>query len=334
MTAPNEKAPADGSAEKWITYREQIKVLDCTIRDGGLMNDHRFDDRFVKAVYDACVQSGVDYMELGYMGSKQLFSREKCGPWRFCEEADLRRIVGDNPTGLKLAAMADAEKCDYKTDVLPKSESVLDMIRVACYIHQIPLALDMVKDAHDKGYETTLNLMAASTVPESELEPALEMVAQSEALAVYLVDSFGSFYSEEIHRLMERYLGAMKPAGKEVGIHAHNNMQLAYANTIEAVIKGANFVDATMAGLGRGAGNCPMELILGFLHNPKYHLRPVLQCVQETVEPMRKDINWGFDLAYMMTGLLNLHPRFAIKFNAGPDRGDFVKFYDQIIEEV
>jgi 4-hydroxy 2-oxovalerate aldolase len=334
MSTTTTTAAAGTTAEQWVGYREEIKVLDCTIRDGGLMNEHRFDDRFVKAVYDACVLGGVDYMELGYMGSRKQFSRDNCGPWRFCAEDDLRRIVGDNPTGLKLAAMADAEKCDYKTDILPRKDSVLDMIRVACYIHQIPLALDMVRDAHDKGYETTLNLMAASTVPEAEVAPALELVAKSEALAVYLVDSFGSFYSEDIHRLMELYLGILKPAGKDVGIHAHNNMQLAFANTIEAVVKGANFVDATMAGLGRGAGNCPMELILGFLHNPKYHLRPVIQCVQETVEPVRKDINWGFDLAYMMTGRLNLHPRFAIKFNGGPDRGNFVKFYDQIIEEV
>lgn len=324
----------DDSAEQWVSYRDEIKVLDCTIRDGGLMNDHRFDDAVVRAVYRACVEAGVDYMELGYLGSKRIFAPDKFGAWKFCAQDDLRRIVDDNPTALKLTAMADAEKCDYKTDIPPRDQSVLDMIRVAAYIHQIPLALDMVKDAHDKGYETTMNLMAVSTVPESELDPALELIARSEVAAVYVVDSFGAFYSEQIHRLLDKYLGHMRPAGKEVGIHAHNNMQLAYANTIEAVVKGANFLDATMAGLGRGAGNCQMELLLGFLHNPKYHLRPVLQCVQKHIEPLRKDVNWGFDLAYMMTGFLNRHPRAAIRFNAGPDRGDYVKFYDTMIEEV
>jgi hypothetical protein len=79
----------------------------------------------------------------------------------------------------------------------------------------------------------------------------------------------------------------------------HNNMQLAYANTIEGVIEGANFVDATMAGLGRGAGNCPMELILAFLHNPKFNLRPVLDCVQNHVEPLRAKLLWGYDLPYL-----------------------------------
>ena len=212
--------------------------------------------------------------------------------------------------------MADAERCDYRDDILPKEQSVVDLVRVAAYINQIPAALDMVKDAHDKGYETTVNLMAVSTVAERELDEALELLAESETGAIYLVDSFGALYSEQVQYLVRKYLHYAKPAGKEVGIHAHNNLQLAFANTIEAIILGANMVDATMAGLGRGAGNCPMELLIGFLHNPKYRLRPVLRCVQEHVEPLRDKLGWGFDLPYMITGLLNQHPRAAIKFNA------------------
>ena len=110
----------------WITYRPALKVLDCTIRDGGLINDHAFEDGFVKAVYDACVAAGIDYMEIGYKASKKLFARDKCGAWKFCDEDDIRRIVGDNPTPLKLAAMADAGKSDWRTDILPKKDSVLE----------------------------------------------------------------------------------------------------------------------------------------------------------------------------------------------------------------
>ena len=157
---------------EWISYREEIRVMDCTIRDGGLMNDSKFSDDVVRGVYDACVEAGVDYMEIGYINSRDQFPPSEFGPWRHCREEDLRRIVGDNDNDLKLSAMADAEKSDYKEDILPADHSVLDMIRIATYIHQIPLALDMIKDAHDKGYETTLNLMAASTVPESEIDEA------------------------------------------------------------------------------------------------------------------------------------------------------------------
>ena len=164
---------------EWVSYREEIRVIDCTIRDGGLMNDSKFSDDVVCGVYDACVAAGVDYMEIGYINSLEQFPPSEFGPWRHCREDDLRRIVGDNDTALKLSALADAEKSDYKTDVLPADQSVLDMIRIATYIHQIPLALDMIKDAHDKGYETTLNLMAASTVPEREIDEALALTSST-----------------------------------------------------------------------------------------------------------------------------------------------------------
>jgi len=318
---------------KWVSYRPEIKLLDCTIRDGGLMNGHLFGDEIVKSVYSACVDAGIDYMEIGYINSKRIFSQDEHGAWKFCSEDDIRRIVGENDTPLKLSAMADAEKSDYHEDILPCDQSVLDMIRVATYIHQIPLALDMIKDAHDKGYETTVNLMAVSTVIEKELDEALKLLANSEVDTLYIVDSFGALYSEQVHLLVEKYMKHAAPHGKQVGMHTHNNQQLAFANTIEAIIKGANMLDASMAGLGRGAGNCPIELLVGFLHNPKLRLRPILQCVQQYIEPLREKLLWGFDTSYMMTGILNQHPRAAMNFNTSEDKGDMVKFFDMIMEE-
>jgi 4-hydroxy 2-oxovalerate aldolase len=315
-----------------VSYRPELRVLDCTIRDGGLMNNHHFDDAVVKAVYQACVEAGIDYMELGYKASRKIIVPGEHGAWKYCLENDLRRIVGDNQTALKLSVMADAERTDYHEDILPKNQSVIDLVRVATYINQIPAALDMVKDAHDKGYETTVNLMAVSTVPEYELDEGLELLAGSEVKAIYVVDSFGGLYSEQVEYLVRKYLRVCKAAGKATGMHAHNNLQLAFANTIEAIVLGANMLDATMAGLGRGAGNCPMELLIGFLHNPKYNLRPVLRCVQNVIEPLRSKLLWGFDLPYMLTGFLNEHPRAAIKFNAAKAKGDIVEFYNSIWE--
>ena len=303
------------------------------MRDGGLMNDHLFGDETVKAVYSACVNAGIDYMEIGYINSRRIFAPDQHGAWKFCQEDDIRRIVGENDTSLKLSAMADAEKSDYHEDILPCDQSVLDMIRVAAYIHQIPLALDMIKDANDKGYETTINLMAVSVVSERELDEAIELLANSEVGTLYIVDSFGALYSEQTQFLLEKYLNYAKSSGKQVGMHAHNNQQLAFANTIDAIIKGVNMLDASMAGLGRGAGNCPIELLVGFLHNPKFRLRPILQCIQQHIEPLRGKLMWGFDTPYMITGLLNQHPRDAIKFNASEDKGNIVKFFDLMSEE-
>jgi 4-hydroxy 2-oxovalerate aldolase len=318
----------------WITYRPALKVLDCTIRDGGLVNDHLFEDGFAKAVYDACVAAGVDYMEMGYKASKRLFARDKCGAWKFCDEDDIRRIVGDNPTPLKLAAMADAGKSDWHTDILPKKDSVLSMIRVAFYAHQVPEAVDMIKDAADKGYEVSANLMAVSTVTDTEVDQVLEVIAQTPVNVLVVVDSYGAMYAEQIELLVKKYLAYGKETGKEVGIHAHNNQQLAFANTIEAIIHGANRVDASMAGLGRGAGNCPMELLIGFLRNPKFRIRPIYQVVQEQLLPLSRKVEWGPYPQYNITGQLNEHPRSAIAARANESRDNYVEFYDKLTGDV
>jgi 4-hydroxy 2-oxovalerate aldolase len=318
----------------WITYRPELKVLDCTIRDGGLVNDHGFDDGLVKAVYDTCVEAGIDYMELGYKGSKKLFVPSKFGAWKFCDEDDMRRIVGDNETNLKLAAMADAEKTDYHEDIQPASQSVLDVIRVATYVHQLPVAVDMINDAHDKGYEVTCNLMAVSVVQEAEIDQALEVLRDTPASTIVVVDSFGSLYQEQIARLVKKYRDALDGTGKEVGIHAHNNQQLAFANTIESIVQGANRVDATMAGMGRGAGNCPMELLIGFLRNPAYRIRPVLQLLQDYFVDLREKLQWGALVPYNITGQLNQHPRTAIELVDGDDKHNYVELYDRLVADL
>jgi len=318
----------------WVTYRPELKVLDCTVRDGGLINDHMFEDGFVRAVYDACVAAGIDYMEIGYKASKRLFAQDKHGAWKYCDEDDIRRIVGDNPTSLKLAAMADAAKSDWRTDILPKKDSVLSMIRVAFYAHQVPEAVDMIRDAADKGYEVSANLMAVSTVTETEVDQALEVIAQTPAGTLVVVDSYGSLYAEQIELLVKKYLDFGKATGKEVGIHAHNNQQLAFANTIEAIIHGADRVDASMAGLGRGAGNCPMELLIGFLRNPKFRIRPIYEVIERQLLPLSRTVEWGPFVQYNITGQLNEHPRSAIAARAGDCRDRYVEFYDKLTGEV
>jgi len=321
----------ESPTSRWISYRPEIKVLDCTIRDGGLMNNHHFDDRLVRAVYDACVSAGIDYMEIGYKASRKNIVAGEYGAWKYCTEEDIRRIVEDKPGKTKISVMADAERCDYREDILPREQSAIDLVRVATYINQIPVAMDMIKDAHDKGYETTVNIMAASVVQDRELNDALEVLAQSPVDVIYVVDSFGSLYAEQIERLVKKYQEYTQGTGKQIGIHAHNNQQLAFANTIEAIIHGANLVDATMGGLGRGAGNCPMELLIGFLRNPKFKIRPIYSFLQDHIEPLREQVEWGPYVQYNITGQLNQHPRSAIAARADvAERGKYAEFYDKL----
>ena len=315
-----------------ISYRPDIKVVDCTIRDGGLVNNFYFDDEFVRNLYTANVAAGVEYMEFGYKASKEIFDVKEFGKWKFCDEQDIRDIVGDNNTDLKISVMADVGRTDYKKDIIPKTDSVIDMIRIATYINTIPAAIEMIHYCAEMGYETTINIMAVSTAAESELDLALDLLAQSEVGTIYLVDSYGSLYPEQIRRLADKYLKVAAKYNKKIGIHAHNNQQLAFANTIEACTVGVSYLDATMSGMGRGAGNCNMELLLGFLRNPKYSLNPVLKFLQNQMLPLKKTgLVWGCDVQYMLTGQQNQHPRTAIAFTA-EQREDYAAFYQSLLD--
>ena len=315
-----------------LSYTPEIKVVDCTIRDGGLTNDFFFTDQFVKDLYIANVKAGVDYMEFGYKASKDMFDVKKFGKWKFSDDEDIRAIVGDNNTNMKISVMADVGRCDYEKDIIDKKDSPIDMIRVATYINTIPAAVAMIEYCHEKGYETSCNIMAISKSNDIDIDAALEHLCQSSVDVIYLVDSYGSLYPEQIRRLSEKYVSFAEAHGKKVGIHAHNNQQLAFANTTEAVIKGVSYLDATVSSLGRGAGNCPSELLLGFLKNPKYKIHPILDFVQQEIVPLRESgVKWGYDVPYLLTGILNQHPRSAIAFE-NEERTDYKDFYIELLE--
>jgi len=318
---------------KMVGFRSSIKVVDATLRDGGLVNDFFFTDEFAKALYQTNVKAGVDYMEFGYKADRDMFNVDDFGPGKFSTDEYIRSIVGDNNTDLKIAVMADVGRCNYKRDIAPKSESPVDLVRVATYIHQIPGAVDMIEDIHNKGYETSCNIMAVSTSQEADLKASLDLIGQSPVDTIYIVDSYGSIYPEEMQRLVYLYAEFADKYHKNLGIHAHNNQQLAFANTIECVGDGVDYLDATYASLGRGAGNCAMELLISFLKNPKYNVYPVLKFIDEYINKLKDDgVVWGYDLQYLVTGVLNQHPRTAIAFTKD-ERRDYSEFYKEMVDK-
>lgn len=313
-------------------YRPEIKVLDCTLRDGGLINNHAFPDKFVKAVFKACSEAGVDYVEVGYKADKDQFDPKKFGACKFCDDDYIRKIIDGVESRAKISAMVDIGRVDLDK-LAKKKHSVVDLVRVACYLKDVDKAIDHVKRIVDKGYDTTINVMAISTQLQPDIEEGLKQLAEAPVKAVYVVDSFGSMFSEQIHFLVKLYAQYLKPRGIEVGMHAHNNQQLGFANTIESIRKGANYVDGTLFGIGRAAGNCPMELLLAFLKNPKFKLEPVIEVIEKELMPLRDQIEWGYIIPYMITGVLNQHPRAAMALRASADKDKFTDFYRSLVSD-
>jgi 4-hydroxy 2-oxovalerate aldolase len=177
-------------------FREKIKVLDCTIRDGGLINNHDFDLRFVREVYKALSAAGVDYMEMGYKNSKRLFSPKEYGKWKFCDDDEISRVIDGIESNTKISIMVDVDRVDVD-DVPPRKESPVAMIRVASYVKDIDKAIYLVNHFAEKGYETTVNIMAISRALENELNECLhQLEEESKANVIYIVDSFGALYQE------------------------------------------------------------------------------------------------------------------------------------------
>ena len=316
-----------------VSFRPDIKVVDCTIRDGGLVNDFRFTDEFVRDLYQTNITAGIDYMEFGYRASKDMFDESKFGKWKFATDEDIRAVVGDNDTDLKISVMADVGRTDFRRDIKDKADSPVDLIRVATYINTIPAALKIVDYCHNKGYETSLNIMAISKSNDSDLDDALELIGKSCVDTIYIVDSYGSLYPEQMRRLASKYLECGEKYGKNIGIHAHNNQQLAFANTIETLTMGVSYLDSTVSSMGRGAGNCPTELLLGFLKNPKYNITPILKFIEEHINKLKAEgVVWGYDIPYLLTGRLNQHPRDAIQFTADK-RTDYADFFRYLYDK-
>jgi len=310
-------------------YREEIKVLDCTIRDGGLINNHYFTDEFVRAVYKAMSAAGIDYMEMGYRSSRKYAPASDYGAWKYCDDDKIREVIDGIESNIKLSIMVDAHRVADQ-QFAPVDESPVDMIRTATYVKDVYKAIALTKKVHDLGYETTVNVMAISKENEFDLVEALDQLAECPAGTVYVVDSYGYLFSEQIHYLVNLYKEHLP--GKRIGMHCHNNQQLGFANTIEGIRYDCNLVDGSLYGIGRGAGNCPLELLIGFLKNPKFDIKPILKVIQDYMIPMREEIEWGYMIPYAVTGILNRHPRAAIAMRKTENKDKYAEFYEDILD--
>lgn len=302
------------------------KILDCTIRDGGLVNNWDFSIEFVQDLYEGLNAAGVEYMEIGYKNSAKLLNATEPNPWRFLDDDFLKQVIPVKKK-TKLSALVDIGRVD-PNDVLPREQSVLDMIRVACYIREVDKGLELVQMFHDLGYETTLNIMALSSAPERQLIDAFEMIKESPVDVVYIVDSFGSLDPQDIEHQVKKFR-EMLP-NKRLGVHTHNNMQLAFANTLSAMKNGVEFLDSSVYGMGRAAGNCNTELLVSYIPKTSYELKPVLGVIEKYMLEMREKWEWGYIIPYMISGVLNEHPRVAMAYRNTPERDEFVNFYDKV----
>ncbi len=284
------------------------KIIDCTLRDGGHLIEWKFSFECGKASYYAAIKSGVDFFEIGYRYPP---TKKDLGEFGYCRDDFLLSLIKPSEK-CKLLCMIDAGKCESSlfNECSPEI-TPLKGVRVAAYPYELKKALDLVEDLKKKKYEVFLNLMAYSAISPMQFKILEEWDKKDILSGVYFADSFGSFLPSEI----PKHYALLKNIGfKRIGFHPHNNLQLAFANTLMAIDSGAQYVDASIFGMGRGAGNLPIEVLLGYFEkrgNKKYNTVSYLDVIERYYLSLYKEHDWGYKLTSLLSGLKNIHPYYV-----------------------
>lgn len=305
-------------------------ILDCTLRDGGLVNNFNFSDEFVKNLYITNIKAGIDYMEFGYKADRDLFTGNEFGKWKYCNEDDLQNIVGSTSYKLKIAVMADVGRTNWERDICDKKDSVIDMIRIASYFDTLSEAIERIAYCKNKGYEVTFNLMSISILSKENIVNTLVQLKNSNVDVIYLVDSYGALYPHNFKDIINICNGILADSKISLGLHIHNNQQLAFANTLLGNQMGCEYLDVTIAGIGRGAGNCASELIISYINDNKYNVIPLIEFEKKYFNELNYKFNsFVNSIPYMITGFTNQHPRKAIDC-INNKSFDFIKLVNKV----
>ena len=293
-----------------------VRILDCSLRDGGLCCDSMFPEAFPESLIGALSACGADIVEVGFKSAEGKFSPAKFGPLRFCREEYLRVHFSKLKGRLKFAAMIDVLTSGMSGLIVPKSESVVDILRVCAYYDNLCEMKDILAEAKEKGYETAACLMAVSTLSDSQIDCALGEICSSAADIVYLMDSFGALLPQRASSLAERYAAAAHSSGRLAGAHFHDNMQLAFANSIAAACCGVDIIDSSVGGMGKGAGNCRTEEILPAKFSLK-EVRILMEFIERRLIPMKGKYSWGYRQEYALSAVGNMNSKIATAFIKG-----------------
>ncbi|MEM6321514.1 MAG: aldolase catalytic domain-containing protein [Bacteroidota bacterium] len=283
----------------------KFKILDCTIRDGGYINDWAFDINFAKALYQAVSEAGVSYIELGFLNPKY----EGDNLWLNCTKSTINKVIGSNKKA-KVALLINYGSIAYD-EILPPAVTGADMLRVVTPLSKSKEAIAFANKVTTLGYEVTINFMAVSNYENKDILELSNLINQYKDLTYYyLADSFGSLIPSRTRAVIQ----ALKfSTDAKIGFHPHNNLQLAFANVLEAIDQGCDIVDGSILGMGRGGGNLYLETALAYFEklNPdQFQLEPVLRFADIYMEPLKKNFQWGYSLPQLLSGVLSCHPNY------------------------
>lgn len=294
----------------------QRYLLDCTLRDGGYVNEWEFDVPTARDIIHLLDEARVDFIELGIMGVSSK-TRETT---RFNSFAEIEPLLVEKVNGCTYCVMINFSEKDHFT-IPPRGENTVDCIRIAFFKEEWKETLAFAKQLRDKGYLVFLQAMATPLFSDEELIELVREINKLGLFSFYIVDSFGVLYNQELLRLVELADRYLDPS-IALGFHGHNNIQMAFSNAVAFYhfqTERALIADASIYGMGRGAGNVTTELAAQYLNArfaTRYDVQLMLQIFDRHLRQIFTQYFWGYTMEYFMTSIKSINSAYAWYFGS------------------
>ena len=298
-----------------MLMHKNIKLLDCTLRDGGYNNDWEFGNDALINIYERSLSSGVDTIEVGFIDDRRGFDKNRS---IMPDTASVRKIWGNIDKGkTQVVAMIDYGTCDISR-LEPRKDSYVDGIRVIFKMELMHEALAYCAKVKELGYMVFAQGVSFTTYTEEKLAEIVGLLNNLKPHAFAIVDTYGLMDINIINHYYS-YLDTHLEKSISIGFHAHNNFQLAFANCMELARRHGNnprplLLDGSIYGMGKGAGNAPLELLITFMnenYGTKYDINPILEAIDVNILDLHKQLNWGYSLKSFIAASNDCHPNYV-----------------------
>lgn len=290
-----------------------IKILDCTLRDGGYINNWDFGENTIRSIISKLLRAKIDIIECGFL-SKKVYGDDFT---LFNIASKISKLIPKHEKNCLYVAMLDVAEEDLELDKIGDFDGEsIDGIRLTFNSDKIEAALEAAEILKKKGYKIFLQPMKTCNYSEKELFSLIKKVNELEPWAFYIVDTFGSMYQQDVSRLFSLIDGYLK-GGIKIGFHSHNNLQLSFSNA-QALMNIESdrevIIDSSVFGMGRGAGNLATELLAKYINtstSKRYEIPPLLNIYDEHLSEIYSKNPWGYSLPHFLSAVYNCHPNYS-----------------------
>ena len=290
----------------------RVKILDCTLRDGGYVNNWEFGKTNIKTIISKLSDSNIEIVECGFLSNNNIWTKDQS---KYNSLHEMEKYILNPNKNTMYVCMINIGEFDIN-DIPEYTDGLISGIRLAFHKHQIQDAIEYASKLIEKGYKVFIQPMVTINYSDKELLDLVEKVNIIKAYAFYIVDSFGVMKQNDLKRLFYLIDNNLK---KDIciGYHPHNNLQLAYSNAqslINIQPSRTIIIDSSIFGMGRGAGNLNTELFTTYLNGAiekKYITQLFLEIIDDILNPIYTENYWGYSLAHYLSAKFNCHPNYA-----------------------